>query len=172
MALNSISSGGVPRMITRGLAAIAMLSCTAAASAEQVALAWLQDPASKCRFVAPRSLTAGPAFWTGACPGGKASGLGMLRRRDAGVAGAAFYGDMRDGVPVIGAINVDGGYVVGKFTEGDLVQGNDEPQVRIDAFNVAAKAARAVSARFQAQKNSRSARYYAQVAQQLDQQIE
>jgi hypothetical protein len=71
-----------------------------------------------------------------------------------------------------GAINVDGGYVVGKFTEGDLVQGDDQPQVRIDSFNVAATAARAVSARFRAQKNSKSAQYYAQVAQQLDQQVE
>jgi hypothetical protein len=96
----------------------------------------------------------------------------MLRRRNADAAGAAFYGEMRDGVPVIGAISVDGGYVVGKFSEGDLLQRDDEPQVRIDSFNVAAKAARAVSARFQAAKNSRSAQYYAQVAQQLDQQIE
>src|SRR4051794_15545606 len=29
---------------------------------------WSQDPASKCRFVAPRSLPSGPTYWTGACP--------------------------------------------------------------------------------------------------------
>lgn len=161
------------RTLFGGLAAIALLGGTAiGASAMQGGLAWAQDPTSKCRFVAPRSLTAGPTYWTGACPGGKASGLGMLRRRDGGTAGAAFYGELRNGVPVIGAINVDGGYVVGKFVGGDLVQGDLEPQVRIDSFTVAAKAARAVSARFTAQKNAGSARYYAQIARQLDQQVE
>lgn len=135
-------------------------------------LVWSQDPGSKCRFVAPKSLTAGPTNWIGECPGGKASGLGVLVRRDAGTATATFYGELRDGVPVIGAINVDGGYVVGKFTGDDLVQGDLEPQVRIDSFTVAAKAARAASARFQAQKNAASARFYADAAKQLDQQVE
>lgn len=134
--------------------------------------AWSQDPGSKCRFVAPKSLTSGPTNWIGDCPAGKASGLGVLVRRDAGKATATFYGELRDGVPVIGAINVDGGYVVGKFTGDDLVQGDLEPQVRIDSFTVAAKAARAVSARFQAQKNAASARFYADAAKQLDQQVE
>lgn len=163
------------RGIKGGLAAIVLFGLgAAAASAAQAGagLAWSQDPTSKCKFVAPRSLTAGPTYWTGACPAGKASGLGMLRRRDGGAAGPAFYGEMRDGVPVIGAVDLNGGYVVGKFTGNDLVQGDLEPQVRIDSFVVAAKAARAVSARFTAQKNAGSARFYAQVAKQLDMQIE
>jgi hypothetical protein len=163
----------IGRSVIGGLAAIALFGGIAtAASAGQGALAWSQDPASKCRFVAPRSLTARPTYWTGACPGGKATGLGMLRRRDAGRTGAAFYGEVRNGVPVIGAISVDGGYVVGKFVGGDLVQGDLEPQVRIDSFIAAAKGARAVSARFKAQKNAASARFYAQVARQLDEQVE
>ncbi|GEM_PF-975973 len=135
-------------------------------------LVWSQDPGSKCSFVAPKSLTAGPTNWIGECPGGKASGLGVLVRRDGGKATATFYGELRAGVPVIGAINVDGGYVVGKFTGDDLVQDGLEPQVRIDSFNVAAKAARAASARFQAQKNAASARFYADAAKQLDLQVE
>jgi hypothetical protein len=149
--------------------AAAPLNASVAADGQ---LAWSQDPGSKCRFVAPRSLTAGPTNWIGDCPAGKASGLGVLVRRDGGKATATFYGELREGVPVIGAINVDGGYVVGKFTGDDLVQGDLEPQVRIDSFNVAAKAARAASARFQAQKNAASARFYADAAKQLDQQVE
>jgi hypothetical protein len=133
---------------------------------------WAQDPGSKCSFQAPRSLTSGPTNWIGDCAGGKASGLGVLVRRDGGKAVATFYGELRGGVPVIGAINVDGGYVVGKFVNGDLVQDELEPQVRIDSFTVAAKAARAASARFQAQKNAASARFYADAAKQLDMQVE
>ncbi len=169
---NEVPANAVAAPETSAAAATPVAIATAAPAAAQDQLAWSQDPASKCRFVAPKSLTAGPTNWIGDCPGGKASGLGALVRRDGGKAVASFYGELRDGVPVIGAINVDGGYVVGKFTGDDLVQGDLEPQVRIDSFNVAAKAARAVSARFQAQKNAASARFYAQVAEQLDQQNE
>ena len=137
----------------------------------QAGLTWSQDPTTKCRFVAPRSLPAGPTYWTGDCQGGKANGLGMLRRRDGGQAGAAFYGEMRNGVPVIGAID-DQGYVVGKFVDGDLVQGDLEPQVRIDSFLVAAKAARAVSTRFHMENNAGSAQLYSKIAEQLETQIE
>ena len=149
----------------------ALASGPDAAPAAQAGLTWSQDPTTKCRFVAPRSLPAGPTYWTGDCPGGKANGLGMLRRRDGGQAGAAFYGEMRAGVPVIGTID-DDGYVVGKFADGDLVQDSLEPQVAIDSFRVAAKAARAVSARFRAQNNAGSAQLYAKVAEQLEMQVE
>ncbi len=180
------------RLLFGGFAAVALLGChpvvasgnnqapanVTASSEASVPVAaapqdgWSQDPGSKCSFQAPRSLTAGPTNWIGECSDGKASGLGVLVRRDGGKAVATFYGELRSGVPVIGAINVDGGYVVGKFVNGDLVQDELEPQVRIDSFTVAAKAARAASARFQAQKNAASARFYADAAKQLDMQVE
>ncbi|WP_343610926.1 hypothetical protein [Novosphingobium sp.] len=139
-------------------------------------LAWSQDPASKCRFVAPRSLPAGPTYWTGDCPGGKASGLGMLRRRDGQKSGEAFYGEFRNGVPTIGAIDFakgnTGGYMVGRFVNGDVGMGEVPPNDRIDGFNVAASAARAVSLRFKAQGNAGSAAFYAKQAKTLEMQIE
>ncbi|MDR6815317.1 hypothetical protein J2X76_000471 [Neorhizobium sp. 2083] len=135
-------------------------------------LAWSKDPTSHCEFVAPLSLTAGPTYWTGACPGNKASGPGMLRRRDGDRAGPAFYGEMRAGVPVIGVID-DEGYRVGRFKAGDI--GGDaelDPQVRLDAFRAAAKAAREVSGRYAGQGNAASSRHYETIAKQLDMQIE
>ena len=68
---------------------------------------WSKDPTTRCEFVSPISLTAGPTYWVGACPGNKASGLGMLRRRDGDRAGAAFYGEMKNGVPVIEGVHID-----------------------------------------------------------------
>jgi len=135
-------------------------------------LSWSKDPTSHCEFVAPLSLTAGPTYWTGACPGNKASGPGMLRRRDGDRAGPAFYGEMRAGVPVIGVID-DEGYRVGRFKAGDI--GGDaelDPQVRLDAFRAAAKAAREVSGRYAGQGNTASSRHYETIAKQLDMQIE
>lgn len=135
-------------------------------------LTWIRDPASHCEFVSPVSLTVGPTYWTGACPGNKASGLGMLRRRDGDKTGPAFYGRMQAGVPVIGVID-DEGYRVGAFSKGDI--GSDaqqQPQVGLDAFRLAAEAAREVAGRYARDGNAASARHYEAVAKQLEDQVE
>lgn len=150
----------------------ALAFATAMPAVAQGSLPWSQDPSSKCRFVAPQSLTAGPIYWTGACPAGKASGPGMLLRRTGGKPGHAFYGEMRAGVPVIGVIEADGGFFVGRFIDGDLGPRNTEGQETIDAFRAGARGARAVSARYAAQKNAASAQHYAAVAKKLEAQIE
>lgn len=142
----------------------------APALAQEAAGNWSRDPASHCSFVAPRSLEGGPVFWTGACSGGKAQGHGMLRRRDGARAGVAFYGEMRGGVPQIGVVDTGEGYRVGEFRQGEIGEGDLEWQVRIDAFNAAARAARAVSAAYRAQGNAASARHYEAVARQLERQ--
>ncbi|MGU3493474.1 hypothetical protein ACLBXM_05470 [Xanthobacteraceae bacterium A53D] len=134
---------------------------------------WTQDPSSGCRFLAPISLTAGPTHWVGTCTDGKASGPGMLRRRDGGKAGFAFYGTLKDGVPVIGVVDLDGGYLAGRFAEGDIGRAKEiPPQERLDAFEAALNAAQAVSASYKAQNNAASARHYEQVAKTLEMQIE
>lgn len=161
--------------LTSALFGLAFSSAVAAQDAP--GSGWSKDPASGCRFVAPRSLPPGPTYWIGDCAGGKASGLGVLRRRDGAVAGEAFYGQLKDGVPVVGVIDTrrgnEGGYVVGRWKDGDLVINEDGPwQDRADAFTAAASAARAASAAFKAQKNEASARFYAKQAEILDEQLD
>lgn len=161
-----------PARLLGGVMALALLG-TPAAGQSGGGFAWSQDPATRCQFVAPASLTPGPTTWSGACPGGKASGLGMLRRRDGARAGFAFYGELREGVPRIGVVDFGGGYQAGMFENGDIgLAAEIAPQVRIDAFLAAARAARAVSARYSAEGNAASARHYEAVAKTLEQQIE
>ena len=117
------------------------------------------------------SLGGSNVHWTGDCPDGKASGLGLLLRRGAAKAGPAFYGELRDGVPWIGVVE-DNGYRAGRFADGEIGSGEVAPQERMDAFTTAAKAARAVSAHYAAQGNAASAQYYAEVAKRLDTQID
>ncbi|HEY4202819.1 MAG TPA: hypothetical protein VGM83_19890 [Devosiaceae bacterium] len=157
-----------------GLLAAALMSLMALAIGAPAGNAkWTEDPASRCRFVAPKSLTAGPTFWVGDCPNGKASGLGMLRRRDGDHVGPAFYGKMQEGVPQLGVIDDDEGYRVGAFHDGDIGTDRElEPQVRLDAFRVATDAARQVSATYRAENNPASGKFYEDVATMLDQQIE
>lgn len=138
---------------------------------------WLKDPASGCQFLAPRSLPSGPTYWIGACPSGKADGLGVLRRRDGAEAGEVFYGELKDGVPVLGVTDTArgnlGGLIAGRWKDGDLATGEDSVwQDNTDAFTAASKAAQAASAVFKAQNNEASARYYAQQAKMLDEQMD
>ncbi|GGF61026.1 hypothetical protein GCM10007301_21020 [Azorhizobium oxalatiphilum] len=149
------------------LLAAPVLVLPAVAQPAPAGASWSQDPSSGCRFTAPKSLTAGPTFWTGTCKDGLATGLGMLRRRDGNTPGPAFYGDMQAGVPKIGAIDLDGGFVVGQFKDGDIGQGEVEPNDRINGFTTAAKAALAVSASYKVQNNAASARHYEGVAKTL-----
>ncbi|WP_246703437.1 hypothetical protein [Rhizobium sp. P28RR-XV] len=107
---------------------------------------WLKDPNYPCASVSPVSLTVGRTYWVGECAVNKASGFGMLRRRDGDHAGRAFYGEMRVGVPAVGVIDNEG-YRVGRFKDGDI--GDDAElvfQVRMDAFEAAVRAAREVDA--------------------------
>lgn len=142
------------------------------AMAQTAPLHWLKDPASNCSFVAPASLGAGTIYWTGACPDGKAAGAGMLRRRDGGHAGAAFYGEMEAGVPKRGVVDDAAGYRAGRFVGGDIGEKELEFQSRLDAFDAAVRAARAVSAHYAQAKNGPSAEYYEDIAKTLEAQIE
>jgi hypothetical protein len=161
--------------ITGRFAALALFAMAAVAT-QAHADNWSQDPTTKCRFVAPSSLGVGPVSWVGACPGGQASGVGMLRRRDGAQAGHAFYGELRKGVPYIGLVEVDGGYQIGHFADGDIGMGEADRSMefkdRDAAFDTAIRAARAVSAHYAAQNNTESARYYEAVAKKLEDQDE
>jgi len=160
----------LPIFVPIGLVAMVCSQGITAAAAD---LQWSQDPGNHCNFVAPYSLTSGPTFWIGACVDGKASGEGMLRRRDGDKAGAAFFGRMKDGVPEIGVVDLSEGYKAGSFTDGDIGgQAESDPQNRIDAFRVAAEAARSVSTKYAAEKNARSARFYEELAKTLEQQTD
>ncbi|WP_458386400.1 hypothetical protein [Rhizobium pisi] len=160
----------LPVIMPIALAAMLSSNGIAAAAAD---LQWSQDPGSHCKFVAPSSLTSGPTFWIGACVDGKASGDGMLRRRDGDKAGAAFFGRMKDGVPEIGVVDLSEGYKAGSFSDGDIGgQAESDPQNRIAAFRVAAEAARSVSAKYAAEKNAGSAHLYEDLAKTLEQQTD
>ncbi len=142
----------------------------AQAASEQL---WLEDPGSHCKFVAPASLSSGPTFWVGDCPDGKASGTGMLRRRDGDRVGVAFLGKMKNGIPEIGVVDLGDGYRAGKFESGDIGGQSDlDPQIRIDSFRVAAEAARLVSVKYKTEHKDASVQFYQTLAKTLEAQLE
>lgn len=101
--------GGIRRSpVIVPIALVMILYLNGTGGAAPADLHWSQDPGSHCKFVAPASLTSGPTFWIGACVDGKASGEGMLRRRDGDRPGPAFFGRMKDGVPQLGVVDLGG----------------------------------------------------------------
>ena len=101
----------------------------------------------------------------------------MLRDRSAQGAGLPFFGELRDGVPVLGVILGDGGYQSGTFFQGDI--GGTPPewetrewQLRHDSLEVAVRAAQAVSAHYAREGNTASAQHYSDVARTLDSQLD
>ena len=166
--------GGIGRLpVIVPIALVVILYSNGTGGAAPTDLHWSQDPGTHCKFVAPASLTSGPTFWIGSCIDGKASGEGMLRRRDGGQAGPAFFGRLKKGIPEIGVIDLAEGYRAGSFRNGDIGgQAEPEPQNRIDAFRIAAEAARSVSAHYAAENNAGSAHIYEELAKTLEQQTD
>lgn len=127
--------------------------------------------AQQCDFIAPPDWSSATSIrWFGPCERGQASGSGVLRSYLNGKPGPAFYGRMGNGTPRFGVIETEEGFAAGNIVEGEAKA--DNRQVIIDAFRVAAQAARAASARFKAENNAGSARFYAEKASQLDRQMD
>lgn len=129
------------------------------------------DQTTGCRFQIPSDWQGYTAQWTGECRDKVAEGLGVLRMYDAGRFKTAFYGEMSRGKPVIGVIDVGGGYMAGRFTDGKLNE-TDDRNLTIRAFRVASDAAREASERFRRGGNEASARHYATVAERLANQLD
>lgn len=128
--------------------------------------------AQSCDFVAPDEWSSATSIrWFGPCAGKTADGLGVLRSYFNGKAGPAFFGRMSGGAPAFGVVESDAGFAAGRFVGGEVVA-TDNRQTIIDAFATAAKAARAVSARFRAENNAGSAKFYADKADQLESQMD
>ncbi len=145
-------------------------AASAAASAAGPANLPLAGPA-RCRFAVPSGWDARQVRWTGDCHGGLAQGLGTLRALKGNQVLQVFYGRLKNGQPVLGAIELTGGYRAGRFERGEVVN-DGERNTLIQAFEAASAAATQVAQRHQAGGNPASARFYRQKAAQLAQQMD
>ena len=125
----------------------------------------------RCQFAVPAGWEASQVRWTGDCRDGLAQGLGTLRALRGNKVLQVFYGRLKDGQPVLGAIEVEGGYRAGRFENGKAVQ-DGERNTLIQAFETASAAATEVAQRYQAGGNPASARFYRQKAEQLAKQMD
>lgn len=95
----------------------------------------------------------------------------MLRVRAAKGLGPAFFGTLNRGMPVLGAIDLPGGFLVGRYVNGDIEPANEISE-RDLAFTAAAQAADKVSRYYSVRRNAASTVFYSNKAAQLESQIE
>lgn len=143
----------------------------AAASAAVAAAPSLRGGVPRCRFAVPEGWEVRQVRWTGDCRDGLAQGLGTLRWLQGNRVRQVFYGRLENGQPVLGAIELDGGWRAGRFEAGRAVS-DGERNTLIEAFDTASQAARQVAQHYQAAGNPASARLYRQKAEQLARQMD
>lgn len=124
-----------------------------------------------CQFESFAEWSAHAVRWTGSCEKGRAAGLGVLRAYAKGKLAGVFYGRLVAGQPVLGVIEYSDGFVAGEVVAG-VIQPTENRQIIIRAFAVAAQAAHRVSEILEIEGNAASARYYANKAEQLANQMD
>lgn len=130
-----------------------------------------QDKATGCRVLLRPDWRGLAPRWSGPCPDGSATGLGVLRLYDPVGMRSTYYGEMDRGTLSLGVIDAGNGYIAGRFVNGTPVPVEDR-NVVITAFQRASEAARAMSEMFRQQKNAGSASFYAGKAERLANQMD
>lgn len=127
--------------------------------------------APQCRFAVPEAMLGLDLRWSGTCRAGLAEGRGTLRAYEGARVALVFYGRLEAGQPALGVIELDGGFVAGRYEAGRAVADGDRDTL-IRAFDEAAAAARQMAAGFRKSGNTASYRYYRDKARQLSQQMD
>jgi hypothetical protein len=122
-----------------------------------------------CRVQPVADFGSAPAQWLGACPGGQAEGLGVIR------SGRAepykfFAGEARAGRPVRGLLLTEDGWFAAASFDGngrhrDITSG--DPNAYHALYGLAARAANASAQRFATAGNRASATYYQRLAKKI-----
>ncbi len=146
---------------------VAMLSTSAGSAAST----WTIDKATHCRVEVPPSWESFTVQWTGACIDGLADGSGVLKGFSNGKVREFYYGRVKQGLLDLGVVETSEGYVAGRFKEGKAADEGDR-QTYILAFREAVAAAKQASEFYRRKGNSASAKYYANKATTLDQQMD
>lgn len=128
------------------------------------------DRGSGCRLAAPNEMPPGATHWIGACVAGLADGPGVVRVVPAqGRRPVNFYGLLKAGHPVRGWIDdPSGGWRVGDFRDGVLVQNRDDADAPFKQAQAAVQGAELAARVYAAKGNAASAAYYRRRAATMD----
>ena len=124
-----------------------------------------------CAFTAPTGWNQAATRWDGACKAGHAEGLGVLKEYQQQKVVRFFFGRLEHGEPKLGVLDQAEGFSAGQFAKGAPLP-SDDRQRMIDAFAEAEKAANEAASRFSKAGKQASAKFYADKAKALREQLD
>jgi hypothetical protein len=124
-----------------------------------------------CAFTTPAGWNQATTRWDGACRDGHAEGLGVLKEYQQQKVVRFFFGRLEHGEPKLGVIDQPEGFVAGQFAKGEPLQSDDRQRL-IDAFAEGEKAANEAAGRFSKAGKQASAKFYAEKAKSLREQLD
>jgi uncharacterized membrane protein len=124
-----------------------------------------------CAFTAPAGWNKAATRWDGTCREGHAEGLGVLKEYQQQKVVKFFFGRLEHGEPKLGVIDQEEGFVAGQFAKGERLESDDRQQM-VDAFAEAEKAANEAASRFSKAGKQASAKFYADKAKALREQLD
>ncbi len=153
---------------TNKLVLIALVTVSSIAFAQESQALGRKD----CQLQSRAQWQARNLQWDGPCKAGKADGTGVLKAYSKGKdSPEIFYGQVVAGALHFGVLEIAGGYQAGPFVNGE-VQDNIDRNLLIKAFDVGSAAAQAYSERLQKAGNTSSAKFYANKAKSLAEQLD
>jgi hypothetical protein len=127
--------------------------------------------AKDCRFSVPDGWASYTLRWEGGCAAGLSDGKGALVATSNGKVARIFFGSMHGGELAIGVVDTPDGFVAGKFKGGKVIDTDDRSQI-IRSFQEATAAAKSVSDHFKSLGKAASAKFYAEKAKALNEQMD
>ena len=124
-----------------------------------------------CAFTAPAGWNQATTRWDGSCKEGHAEGLGVLKEYQQQKVVRFFFGRLEHGELKLGVIDQAEGFVAGQFAKGQPLQSDDRQRL-IDAFAEGEKAANEAASRFSKAGKQASAKFYADKAKALREQLD
>jgi hypothetical protein len=134
-------------------------------------MSYAKAAAPTCKAKALATWEAKSTKWAGPCQKALAQGHGALRSYSGGKIISIFYGEFRNGEPLIGVEEMGSNFKAGRVERGQFVK-SDDRQTYIDAFKAAEKGALAAESQFTAEGNKPSAKFYREKATVLAAQMD
>ncbi len=127
----------------------------------------------ECKFTLPPEWKAQRMQFLGECKAGKIEGDGILKfyAKKGMKVEKSIVGHFGFGKPISGVIITETGYRPFSFEDGKFVDSDDRNAI-IEQFDIAAKAAKSVASRYKGVKNANSAKFYDNIAQKLQSQMD
>lgn len=152
-------------LLCAGISSAVAMSCPTVVTEGQAAPNFIGR--KDCQFQPPVDWRDSTLSWDGECQGGSAHGLGVIRIHKESNGTQLFFGRLNQGRLQLGVIEIEGGYLAGRFVDGKLQAHSTKDDIA-DAFHDASSAAAAYSQSLDRTGSQRLSIFYLKKSQEFE----